>query len=293
MRVKPLAECSVAVVGLGLMGASLCMDLTRYGLCREVRGIARRTETVLEAFRADAVDLVTNDLHTGVLGADIVILATPVRTIVSMIEEIGPLLWPGTLIMDMGSTKSEICCAMEKLPSGIQPIGGHPMTGKETAGFGSAEADLYRGATWVLTPLKRTSAEAISLATELVQAVKANPLVLVPDRHDRLVASISHLPYLIASALVHAVDGVGVDDPRVWDLAAGGFRDTSRVAASDTRMFLDILVTNRNAILEQLDNFSRQVDDLRTLLTNCDEETLRHKLVKSRQMRTEWHERNL
>ena len=228
MSVKSLSECSIAVVGLGLMGASLCMDLTQYGLCREVRGIARRTETVLQAYRADAVNLATNDLHTGVLGADIVILATPVRTIVSMMEEIGPLLWPGAIIMDMGSTKSEICSVMEQLPPTIQPIGGHPMTGKETAGFESAQPDLYHGATWVLTPLERTSEDAVRLATELVQAVQANPVVLPADRHDRLVASISHLPFLIASALVHAVDGVGVDDPRVWDLAAGGFRDTSR-----------------------------------------------------------------
>ncbi|MEM7129839.1 MAG: prephenate dehydrogenase [Chloroflexota bacterium] len=292
MGSKPLSECSVAVVGLGLMGASLCMDLIKYGLCREVRGIARRTETVLQAYRSGAVDLATNDLHTGVLGADIVLLATPVRTIVSMLEEIGPLLWPGAVIMDMGSTKSEICCAMEKLPSTLQPIGGHPMTGKETAGFESAQADLYQGATWVLTPLERTSHEAVTLSTELVQAVRANPVVLPAERHDRLVASISHLPFLIASALVHAVDGVGVDDPRVWDLAAGGFRDTSRVAASDTRMFLDILMTNRGAILEQLDSFSQQVDGLRALLHESDEESLRQTLSKSKEMRTAWHKRN-
>ena len=292
MKRKSLSECSIAVVGLGLMGASLCMDLTKYGLCREVRGIARRTETVLQAYKVDAVNLATNDLHTGVLGADIVILATPVRTIVSMLEELGQLLWPGTIIMDMGSTKSEICAAMNQLPDGIQPIGGHPMTGKETAGFDSAQPDLYTGATWVLTPLERTHENAVELSTELVQAVAANPVVLPAERHDRLVASISHIPFLIASALVHAVDGVGVDDPRVWDLAAGGFRDTSRVAASDTRMFLDILVTNRGAILEQLDNFSHQVDNLRALLLDQDEEQLRQKLTKSQAMRTQWHNRN-
>lgn len=292
MSHKSLSECSVAVVGLGLMGASLCMDLTKYGLCREVRGIARRTETVLQAYMANATNLATNDLHTGVMGADIVILATPVRTIVSMLEELGEFLWPGTIVMDMGSTKSEICAAMDKLPHGIQPIGGHPMTGKETAGFESAQPNLYAGATWVLTPLERTDDEAVALSTELVHAVQANPVVLPADQHDKLVASISHIPFLIASALVHAVDGVGVDDPRVWDLAAGGFRDTSRVAASDTRMFLDILVTNRGAILEQLDNFSQQVDDLRRLLDENDEDKLTSKLSKSQAMRTEWHNRN-
>jgi prephenate dehydrogenase len=198
---KPLQDCSVAVVGLGLMGASLCLDLKSSQLCREVRGVARRTQTVLDAFFAHAVDLATNDLQTGILGADIVILATPVRTIVSTLEEIGPRLWPGALVMDMGSTKADICAAMAHLPAGVQPVGGHPMCGKETAGFEAAECGLYRNATWVLSPLPRTSPEALALAAELAQAVGARPVVLEAARHDRLVASISHLPFLLASAL--------------------------------------------------------------------------------------------
>ncbi|MBK8045976.1 MAG: prephenate dehydrogenase [Anaerolineales bacterium] len=231
---KTLRDSSVTVIGLGLMGASLCMDLKSQGLCREVRGVARRTQTVLDAFFAGAVDLVTNDLQTGILGADIVILATPVRTIVSTLEEIGPRLWPGTLVMDMGSTKSDICAAMQRLPSGVQPVGGHPMCGKETAGFEAAECGLYRNATWVLSPLSRTAPDALTLATELAEAVGARPLVLEAARHDRLVASISHLPFLVASALTGVVADVAATDPTVWDVAAGGFRDTSRVAASDT-----------------------------------------------------------
>ncbi|MCB0089931.1 MAG: prephenate dehydrogenase [Caldilineaceae bacterium] len=289
---KRLAECRVAVVGLGLMGASLCMDLTRNKLCREVRGVARRTETVLQAFFAGAVDLATNDLHTGVLGADIVILATPVRTIVDMLAEIGPLLWPGALVMDMGSTKAEICAAMAQLPDGLQPIGGHPMTGKETAGFTAAEPNLYCNATWVLTPLPRTSAETVTLATELVEAVHARPVVLPPARHDRLVAAISHLPFLLASALVHAVSEVGQDDATVWQLAAGGFRDTSRVAASDTRMFMDILMTNRAAVLAQLDAFGAQVAELRQLLADADEDALHAKLAQSQAARAAWTPRS-
>ncbi len=285
---KRLRDCSVTVIGLGLMGASLCLDLKKGALCREVRGVARRTATVLEAFFAEAVDLATNDPHTGVLGADMVILATPVRTIVSMLEEIAPYLQPGTVVMDMGSTKAEICAAMEHLPPGIQPIGGHPMCGKETAGFESAETGLYQRAPWVLTPLPRTGGSAIALATELAEAVGARPYVLEAARHDRLVASISHLPFLLASALVHAVATVGQEDEVVWQLAAGGFRDTSRVAASDTRMFMDILMTNRSAVLEQLESFAGQVDELRKLLYNGDEEQLRAKLMVSQEQRARW-----
>jgi prephenate dehydrogenase len=285
---KSLHDCRVTVVGLGLMGASLCLDLVQGELCREVRGVARRTATVLEAFFAGAVDLATNDPITGVMGADIVILATPVRTIVEMLAEIGPHLWPGTLVMDMGSTKSEICAAMDTLPPGVQPVGGHPMCGKETAGFDAAELGLYQNAPWVLSPLGRTSPAALRLAQELTTAVGARPVVLAPVRHDRLVASISHLPFLLASALVHAVAQVGADDEMVWQLAAGGFRDTSRVAASDTRMFMDILLTNRQAVLEQLDHFTGQLSELRDLLAVADEEKLRSKLAISQEKRANW-----
>lgn len=288
---KRLADCRVAIVGLGLMGASLAMDLSQNNLCREVRGIARRTATVLDAFFAGAVDLATNDLTTGVMAADIVILATPVRTILDILAEIGPHLWPGTLVMDMGSTKAEICAILEQLPPGIQPIGGHPMTGKETAGFDAAETNLYRNATWVLTPLARTSPEALCLATELVEAVGARPVVLPAERHDRLVAAISHLPFLAASALVHTTAQVGAGDPAVWELAAGGFRDTSRVAASDTRMFLDILMTNRPAVLAQLDAYLEQLSDLRGLLQTGNEAALQAKLSVSQAARAGWKPR--
>ena len=285
---KRLYDCSVTVVGLGLMGASLCMDLKTKQLCREVRGVARRTQTVLEAFFAGAVDLVTNDLQTGILGADIVILSTPVRTIVSTLHEIGPRLWPGTLVMDMGSTKADICAAMADLPPGVQPVGGHPMCGKETAGFESAECGLYRNAPWVLSPLPRTDPQALDLAVELAAAVGARPIVLEPARHDRLVASISHLPFLVASALTGAVAQVGASDPMVWDLAAGGFRDTSRVAASDTQMFLDILLTNRSAVLAQVDAFAAELGELRALLAQEDEAALRTKLTATQRQRAAW-----
>ena len=273
------------------MGASLCMDLIQDNACREVRGVARRTDTVLEAFFGGAVDLATNDLRTGVLGADLLVLATPVRTIVSMLEMIGPHLWPGTVIVDMGSTKTDICAAMERMPDGLQPIGGHPMTGKETAGYQAAEAGLYRGAPWVLTPMARTSEDAIELANELVMKVGAHPIFLAPERHDRLVASISHLPYLIANALVLSVAEQGEIDPLVWELAAGGFRDTSRVAASDTRMFMDILMTNREAVLDQLQTFGSRIDELRSALESQDEVTLAHILGEAQQQRSTWNTR--
>ncbi|MCY3898983.1 MAG: prephenate dehydrogenase [Caldilineaceae bacterium] len=288
---KSLSECSVTVIGLGLMGASLCIDLKQRNLCREVRGVTRNFGTILRAFHENSVDLATTDLSSGVAGADIVILSTPVRAVVQMLETLGPILWPGTVVMDMGSTKAEICAAMERLPPRVQPIGGHPMTGKETAGYASAESGLYEGAPWVLTPLPRTSNETVELASELAEAIGAFPTTMQPARHDQLVAAISHLPFLMASALVHAVSDCGDEDPAVWDLAAGGFRDTSRVAASDTQMFLDILVTNREAVLAQMDTVSAHFQELRRLLAENDEDSLWRMLSCSQATRAAWQQK--
>jgi prephenate dehydrogenase len=165
------------------------------------------------------------------------------------------------------------------------------MCGKETAGFEAAERGLYRGATWVLTPLPRTSPDALALTTELALAVGGRPLLLEPERHDRLVASISHLPFLVASALTAAVAEVGDQDPTVWSVAAGGFRDTSRVAASDTQMFLDILLTNRTAVLAQLERFQADLGALHRLLESSDEAGLRQRLVRTQQIRARWKPR--
>jgi prephenate dehydrogenase len=140
----------------------------------------------------------------------------------------------------------------------------------------------------VLAPLPRTGADAVALATELVEAVGARPVVLEPERHDRLVATISHLPFLAASALVQTTSDLAVEDEAVWQLAAGGFRDTSRVAASDTTMFLDILMTNRTAVTEQLDRYLDHLTVYRTLIATGAEDELRNHLAQAKAARTQW-----
>ncbi len=165
--------------------------------------------------------------------ADVVVLATPVRTILRLLPEVGRHARPGALVLDMGSSKQQICAAMADLPAGLQPVGGHPMCGKEVAGFEAAEPDLYRGKVFVLCPLERTALSALAGASMLALAVGARPLRLDPAEHDRAVAAISHLPYAVAVALVNAVDAGG--DDTTWALAASGFRDTSRVAAQRRR----------------------------------------------------------
>jgi prephenate dehydrogenase len=281
---------SICVVGLGLMGGSLALALRHDAPCSTLHasriiGVGRNAEALEAARTAGAIDAWTTDLAAGVRDAEIVVLATPVRTILRLLPEVGRHAQPGTLVLDLGSSKVAICAAMADLPDGLQPVGGHPMCGKEVAGFVAAEATLFRGRPFVLCPLPRTAPAALERARALTQAVGARPLVLDPQTHDRAVAAISHLPYTVAVALVAAVDAAG--DATAWSLAASGFRDTSRLAASDVEMMLDILLTNREAVLDWLNAFAGQLTGLREALAAGDEASLRDKLSAARRRRAE------
>jgi prephenate dehydrogenase len=268
-----LANTRIAVVGLGLMGGSLAGALR--GRCRTVVGVARRTETIETALARGLVERGTTDLANGVYQAGVVVLATPVRVILRLLGEIAPLLPEGCLLMDLGSTKAQIVARMATLPGHVQPLGGHPMCGKEVSGIAAADPALYQGHTFVLTPLPRTSEAALTLGRALVEVIGAHSLILAPDRHDRLVATVSHLPYLLACALVGTVETTASADPTVWQVAASGFRDTSRLAASDVTMMLDILLTNRQAVVQVLEACTAQLRDLTRLVEAGDEEPLR------------------
>jgi len=269
-----LKHARVTIVGLGLMGGSLAWALKSRAVCREVWGVARREETIGKALKRGFIHVGTCDLAEGVRQADLIVLAAPVRTILKLMPQVGALAPAGCLLIDLGSTKARIVGAMEALPSHLQVVGGHPMCGKEASGIEVAEADLYEGATFVLTPLRRTSSEALALAQELVEAVGARPLLMDAERHDCLVAAVSHLPYLLSVGLVAATEEAAAKDSLVWELAASGFRDTSRLAASDVTMMLDILLTNRQAVGETLSRFARQLNAIAELLEADDNEGL-------------------
>ncbi|MFP3896571.1 MAG: prephenate dehydrogenase [Anaerolineales bacterium] len=281
-------DARVAIVGLGLMGGSLAAALSASGRCREVVGVARRPSTCARALSLRFVDRATTNLE-GVGDADIVILATPVHDILNKVETIGELLKSDCLLMDVGSTKGAICEAMVQMPPHVQPIGGHPMCGKETSGLTMAEPDLYQDSVFVLVPLERTAPQALALAKDLVGDIGATPLILDPERHDHIVAAISHLPYLLAVALVNAAEELARDDPLTWKLAAGGFRDTSRVAASSLTMMLDILRTNRGPVLDALDKAQEQLAFFSRCLEEGEFEDLEAALEAARDKRREMY----
>lgn len=275
LRCTRLAEARVAIAGLGLMGGSLAAALKRRSACARVIGIARREETAAHALALGYVDEATTDLASGVTGADVVVLAMPVRAILSALPALAPHLGPGSLLIDLGSTKANVAEAMAALPAHVHVCPAHPMCGKEVAGLQAADPDLYAGRAFVVSPLERTRPEALALCEELVRAVGARPLRLGPARHDQLVAVTSHLPYLLALALVMVAGDAASEDPLVWGLAASGFRDTSRLAASDVTMMLDVLMTNPTAIAGAVARCREQLERLEKLLQAGDEARLK------------------
>lgn len=257
----PPEHTTVALVGLGLMGASLGMALRASGHtvagCDAAPGVATR------ARERGAVDVACWSVAEAVAGAQIVVLATPVLAMRDLLATLAPSLAPGAIVTDLGSAKAQVVAWAEaSLPNRGHFVGGHPMTGRERSGVDAAERGLYAGCVWALTPTSHTAAEALAQMRALVKSLGARPLVLDAADHDTAVAGVSHLPLLAATALMRAT-ATAPTWPLAQRLAAGGFRDTTRLASGDPRMARDILLTNREPILASLDAYIVTLQRLR------------------------------
>jgi prephenate dehydrogenase len=266
-----LGQCQIAILGLGLMGGSLAMALN--GKVKEIIGI----DPDPFALRLAEDKQVFNhlDTHPGNLlkTADLVILAMPVRKIIQVLAEL-PGFHPGNpVVMDLGSTKVDIVNAMNCLHARFDPLGAHPMCGKEKSTLAAADANLFNGSPFVFTRLERSSNRACSLAEQIARAVQSKPLWLDAETHDRWVASTSHLPYLAACALAAATP------VEAALLASSGYISTTRVSTTSPDMMLDVLITNRKNVLAGLNTFRRHLDDLHTSLEAGDFAVLKELLL--------------
>jgi len=276
--------CSVAIVGLGLMGGSLAAALRSRRPDVHVFGVARRPETLQGSLANGLIESGSTSLGEVIPEAQVVVLAVPARVIAQQVGEVAPQLRQGAVLTDLGSTKGEIVAAMERSGRSPQCVGGHPMCGKERSGLAEADALLYKGATWAICLTRDSLPEAVGLVAALATEVGAKPLPMKPGHHDAIVARTSHLPYVVAACLARAV-ARDVSDDDIRELSAGGYRDTTRLAASDVGMMLDILLTNREQVLASLSTFREQLDDLVALLRSADETGLRHYLEQARRER--------
>jgi prephenate dehydrogenase len=239
---------------------------------------------VAPAVRAGAADRGTTDLAAGLRGADFCVLATPVATLERQLAAVWAAAEPGTVITDVGSTKGRIVATAERL-AGERPldfVGSHPMAGSERAGFAEARADLFVAATVILTPTERTAPAALGRVRAFWEAVGGRPTLLDPLTHDRATAAVSHLPHLVADALVDAVLRM---DPAFLDVAARGFRDTTRIAASSPPVWREIFQDNRAALAEALAAFRKSLDHLEAVIALGDAAAVEAELDRIKQHR--------
>ncbi len=265
-----LAARRVAILGIGLMGGSLALGLA--GKCRRLVGIDPDRDALRLAESRQAFDCLSDRPGALLPDCDLVILAAPVRAILGLLEDL-PRFHPGqAIVFDLGSSKMEIVRAMQSLPPRFDPLGGHPMCGKEKGGMSAADPDLFRQHPFVFTRLERTSSRACLLAGQVARAVGALPHWMDAETHDRWVAATSHLPYMAACALALSVP------LEAAPLAGPGFTSTSRLAASPSSMMLDVLLTNRTNLLAGLKDYRRQLEVLESSLEALDDGTLKRLL---------------
>lgn len=270
----------LAIIGVGLMGGSLGLALRERGLAGEVVGVGRRKRSLRRAQRLGACDEVTTDLAEGVRDAQMVVVATPVGAVVSVLGSIVSGMSPETVVTDVASTKSHVVRAVESSLGYAQVrfVGGHPLVGSEKRGVEHARGSLYEGATVVLTPVEGTDPEAVKEVEELWQAVGASVRLLSPEEHDTILAQTSHLPHLVASALVNAL-------ARGWGRYAGrGFRDATRIAAADPALWKDIFLSNAAEVVRALARFRKQLQNLENALA-AEPEALEKLLARAQRLR--------
>lgn len=278
----------LAIIGVGLIGGSAALALKQSGQAGRILGIGRRPEELQEALRLGVVDEIATDLEA-VCDADVVLLATPVGQFSAIMQAIAPHLKASAVVTDAGSTKGDVVAAVYA-NMGAHPgqfVPGHPIAGAEKSGVAAARAELFTSKNVVLTPLPENSAEAVDKVEALWRACGANVCRMTPQAHDAIFAAVSHLPHLLAFALVAEIAG-RANAEQLFGFCAGGFRDFTRIAGSSPEMWRDISLANRDALLAELNAYQAQLTGLATLLENNDAQGLEDVFARAKTARNRW-----
>lgn len=270
----------VSIIGLGLIGGSMGMSLYRSGFADRICGYDLDPETGREALARRAVSGLAPDLPAAAAGADIVILAVPVERIPEVTAKIAPHLKKGTILTDVAATKARLAAIIPPmLPPGAYYVGGHPMAGMERSGITAADPFLFENAVYLLTPAENIPREVRECLVSMVRAAGGIPHFLPPAEHDLMVAAVSHLPHLVAAALVNTASRVEKDRPGTLALAAGGFRDSTRIALGSAALWREIFRSNRRPLLQVLETFLEEVNAFRRELAGDQGTLLENRLA--------------
>ncbi len=274
----------VAIIGVGLIGASLALALKKHGIAAEIVGTGRKEENLRKAVNRGAIDSYCLRSSDAVKGADLVVLATPVGSFRDIINEVRPFLSEGAIVTDVGSVKGRLARELEGLmPEGVVFVGGHPIAGSDRSGIDSATEDLFVGAKCIITPPEDSPREAVGKIEELWKAVGAEVVFLSHEEHDLVFGLVSHLPHLIAYALVNTVGDV---NPGYIDFAGKGFKDTTRVALSSPELWRDICFKNKENLLDLVGRFQQSLAKMVDALNRENGEELEELFEEARNLRT-------
>jgi prephenate dehydrogenase len=280
----------LGVIGCGLMGGSFALALKRAGLVKRVVGYSKSPSTTEKAKRLGVIDIAAESALLAVSGSDVVLIAVPVAATEATLKAIRHLVEPGLLLMDVGSTKRDVVDAARRVLkeriAGFVPA--HPIAGKEVAGIAHADAALYAGRQVILTPLPQTDAALVQKATDVWSAIGAQVLKMTPENHDAAFAAVSHLPHLLAFAYFSAVAKQPAGNDYL-SLAGPGFRDFTRIAASDPAVWRDILMSNREEILKQSMRFRHTLDAIEHVMRSGNVEALEDLIQSASEARSGWH----
>ncbi len=279
----------VAVIGVGLIGGSFAMALRRAGACRHVVGAGRDPANIRRAIELGVIDSASADPAEAVKDADLVLVAAPVAQFPRIFAAIAPALAPDALVADAGSTKQDVVAAARAHLGGAVArfVPSHPIAGAERSGVTAAKVDLLDGRRVVLTPLQENSAASVERVSAAWAACGARVSRMTPAEHDAVLAAVSHLPHLLSYALVHEFAG-RANSAQLFGLAAGGFRDFTRIASSHPEMWRDICVANRGPLLAELDRYAAKLAALRPLVESGDGAALERVFGEARAARERW-----
>ena len=278
-----MAFDKITVLGVGLIGASFAMAAKKQGVAGRIAGFGRSEENLRKAKERGIIDSYDLDPAEACRDADLVMLSTPVGYFTELARKCAGSLKDGTIVTDAGSVKGTLVSELEDLmPRGVRYVGGHPIAGSERSGSGAADADLFRGARCILTPTPRSDKHAVETVADIWRRLGAEITTMEPDVHDRIYAAVSHLPHLLAYALMNAVADA---DPSFLAFGGQGFKDTTRIAASSPEMWRDICLLNRDNLLDLILAFQKQLDSLSRHLRAADSASLEREFERARTLR--------
>jgi cyclohexadieny/prephenate dehydrogenase len=277
----------VAIIGLGLIGSSLCHVMRREGLAKVIAGSARSEETLKTAERLQLCDALYADPAEAAADADLIILCSPIGTYGALAEKIAPVLKPGAIVSDVGSVKGAVVRDVgPHMPEGVHFIPGHPVAGTEHSGPEAGFAELFDGRWTILTPLPDSDPQAVEKLKSFWERCGALVEIMAHDHHDLVLAITSHVPHLIAYNIVGtASDLETVTEKEVMKFSAGGFRDFTRIAASDPTMWRDVFLNNKEAVLEMLGRFTEDLTELQRAIRWGEGDKLFDKFSQTRAIR--------